>query len=112
LSLLTSQWPQAQARELFPETALRLSRRAPVTLARSTTSADEPTMDLYFAGKEISVVGPWVPFLATLVATRDFRAGDSTRWFESAAHHPWAVVRESLRALLDQGILEWDDASA
>src|SRR6185436_17405148 len=60
---------------------LRLSRKAPITHALGTGSSDgEETLDLYFADKEVSVAGEWVPFLKTMVDERRFTAESATTW--------------------------------
>lgn len=108
LSLLTPQIAPAPPREVQPTSRLRLSRSAPVTIARGTTDDGVATLDLYFAGKEVSVAGAWVPFIATMVATRTFAAADAMAWSEVGEAYPWEVVCASLETLLAQGILEWD----
>jgi ribosomal protein L16 Arg81 hydroxylase len=89
---------------------LRVSRKAPITYALGTDSDGEASLDLYFADKEVSVAGEWVPFLKTMVEKQRFTAESATKWAEEGKPYPWKVVRESLEALLDQGILEREAA--
>jgi hypothetical protein len=85
---------------------LRVSQKAPITYTLGTDSDGEESLDLYFANKEVSVSGQWVPFLKTMIEEQRFTAESATKWAEGDGSYPWKVVREYLEALLDQGILE------
>jgi len=85
---------------------LRVSRQAPITYALGTDRDGAARLDLYFADKEVSVAGEWVPFLKTMVARQRFTAESATQWAEDGEAYAWEIVQEYLGALLDQGILE------
>jgi len=89
-----------------PGDVLRLSKGAPLTYTFGTDAAGERSFYLYFADKELSVSGEWVPFLQTLVRQQRFTAASATQWSEDGRHYPWETVQSYLQALRDQGILE------
>lgn len=89
-----------------PGDELRLSKRAPLTYTFGTDAAGDQTFYLYFADKELSVSGEWVPFLQTLVQQQRFTAVSATQWSEDGQPYPWETVQSYLQVLRDQGILE------
>lgn len=87
---------------------LRISKRAPITYALGTDGDGDPCLHLYFATREMSVAGEWVPFLQTMVAQQRFTAESAMTWAENG-QYPWKTVREYLETLLDQGLLEREE---
>src|SRR4030095_1564791 len=65
-----------------PGDVLRLSKRAPLTYTSGTDAEGMRNFYLYFADKELSVSGEWVPFLQTLVQREQFTAASATQWSE------------------------------
>jgi hypothetical protein len=102
--------PTGQVKQVIePGDVLRLSKRAPLTYTFGTDAAGERSFYLYFADKELSVSGEWVPFLHTLVQQQRFTAVSATLWSDDGQPYSWETVQSYLQLLRDLGVLECED---
>ena len=106
LEILSHSTAKPNSRPVERQDLLRVSRKAPITYALGTDSAGDATIDLYCAGKEVSVASSWVPFLRTMFAIQSFTAESATQWAKEGKAYAWEIVQKYLQALLDEGILE------
>lgn len=103
--LLPTQTEQSEP-AIEPNDMLRLLKYAPMAYTFGIDAEGERSFYLYFANKELSVKGQWVPFLQTLVQQERFVALSATRWAEDGQSYPWETVQAYLQVLVDQGMLE------
>jgi len=85
---------------------LRLTRRAPISLASGLDADGDPAVTLCFANREATVAGEWTPFLLRLVEQNEFVAETATTWAANGDRYDWETVREYLEVLIGQGIIE------
>ena len=85
---------------------LRLSRRAPISLASGFDADGDPAVTICFANREATVAGEWTPFLLRLVEQNEFVAETAITWADNDNRYDWETVREYLEVLIGQGIIE------
>lgn len=92
---------------IAPSTRLRRSRRVPITHVQGLDEDDgEPWLIAFHRDRELSVRAEWTGFLRTLLDADEFVAEAAIHWFEPDACPGWDAVRDSLHALLIDGVLE------
>lgn|GEM_PF-2486061 len=106
ISSLSMSSSEAGNRPVHRKEILRLSRKAPRTLAEGIDSNGDHYCYLYFANQEASVAEEWIPFLKTMVETERFAAESATEWAADGERYPWETVQEYLQVLLERGLLE------
>jgi hypothetical protein len=91
---------------ITPSTRLRRSTRVPITHVQGRDEDGETWLIAFHRDRELSVRAEWTGFLRNLLAAEEFVAEAACSWFEPEAAQPWDDVRETLHALLVDGVLE------
>jgi ribosomal protein L16 Arg81 hydroxylase len=108
LATLSLAPPQSATRAVERTDIIRLSNKAPITYAEGTDDQGEAILTLFFAAREVTVAGEWVPFLRTMTRRRRFKAASASGWAGRNKRYRWREVREYLQALIGLGVLEFE----